>query len=341
MKRPNRQEIWHGFVRSDYITALWNWFMGLAGKAAEPVLFASVLYSGYQLVPGVPQAGANVNAIMFVVQQAALDIGGMGLMKLAKQAKLKKASFPYCVGMILVGLMIANVIMASLEKIMQMDPSVTGGIEGILIVARAVMAVLFGHAIHSLKDLEKEEVLVPTSNQSSAQEENAEKQKREEEIQGLKAQIEELKNLMRATQKVGQKVSLTEHESIPSDLPEKLAESAQLFEEVPSPKVTRKLDSRELRKYEDFPQKVEQKIKPKSSGKILVLDKNLYTKSEAAKIAKCNISEIEIALENGELVASKSGEKILKSSLEKFVQDRKKFGQKRPTLRVISREEGA
>ena len=341
MKRPNRQEIWSGFVRSDYITALWNWFMGLAGKAAEPVLFASVLYSGYQLVPGVPQAGANVNAIMFVIQQAALDIGGMGLMKLAKQAKLKKASFPYCVGMILVGLMIANVIMASLEKIMQMPPNITGGIEGILIVARAIMAVLFGHAIHSLKDQEKEEVLVPTSNQPAAQEEDSEKQKREEEIQGLKAQIEELKNLMEATQKVEQKVSLAEHEAVSPDLEKKLDKNAQLLEAVPYPKVTRKLDSRELRKYEDFSQKVEQKIKPKSSGKILVLDKNLYTKSEAAKIAKCSISEIENALENGELTASKNGEKVLKSSLEKFIQDRKKFGQKRPTLRVISREEGA
>src|SRR5215469_8106962 len=93
------------FMRSNYITALWNWFMGLAGKAAEPVLFASVLYSGYQLVPGVPVLSPGVNALAFVTQQAALDIGGMGLIKLTKDKDPTKCIFARRIGVALIALM--------------------------------------------------------------------------------------------------------------------------------------------------------------------------------------------------------------------------------------------
>ncbi len=138
------------FARSNYITAFWNWFMGLAGKAAEPFLFVSVLYSGYKLLPGVPQPTAGLDAVVFVAQQATLDIGGMGLMKLAQQANQDKHSFAYRVGFILVGLMIANVVVASIARLVPLG-NIETVIEGILLVARAIMAVLYGHAIHALR----------------------------------------------------------------------------------------------------------------------------------------------------------------------------------------------
>ena len=148
----DKELILRGLAQSNYITAWWDWFMMLLGKAAEPVLFVSVLYSGYELLPGVPQPGAVIDAPMFITQQAALDIGGLGLMKMAKRAKLPKDSFPYCVGIILVVLMIVNVAMASLEKVVHLPPFLATGVEGFLLIARAVMAVLYGHAIHALKD---------------------------------------------------------------------------------------------------------------------------------------------------------------------------------------------
>jgi len=153
----------HHFTRSNYVTAIWNWFMMLAGKAAEPFLFASVLYSGYKLLPGVPPPSAGFDAGVFIAQQATLDIGGMGLMKLAQQANQSKDSFAYRVGFILVGLMIANVIVASIERLVPLGPAGTV-IEGILLVARAVMAVLYGHAIHSLRGDENESTEVVKSN---------------------------------------------------------------------------------------------------------------------------------------------------------------------------------
>ena len=127
--------------------------MTLMSKAAEMVLFGTVLYSGYQLLPGVPHVPAPVEAAVFVIQQGALDIGGMGLLKLAKRAKLAKDTFPVRLGMSLVVLMILNVALASIKHTLPMIPSgVFVGIETLLLIARAVVAVLFGHAIYALRE---------------------------------------------------------------------------------------------------------------------------------------------------------------------------------------------
>jgi hypothetical protein len=152
-RHPRWEAIKRSFTQSNYVTDFWNWLMTLLSKAAELVLFGSVLYSGYQLLPGITHAPAGVDALVFVIQQAALDIGGMGLLKLAKRAGLPRESFPVRVGITLVVLMILNVVLASLKQAMPVIPAaVFLWIETILLVARAVMAVLFGHAIHALRE---------------------------------------------------------------------------------------------------------------------------------------------------------------------------------------------
>ncbi len=152
-RHPRWEAIKRSFTQSNYVTDFWNWLMTLLSKAAELVLFGSVLYSGYQLLPGITHAPAGVDALVFVIQQAALDIGGMGLLKLAKRAGLPKESFPVRVGITLVVLMILNVVLASLKQAMPIIPAaVFLWIETILLVARAIMAVLFGHAIHALRE---------------------------------------------------------------------------------------------------------------------------------------------------------------------------------------------
>jgi len=141
------------FKQSNYITDFWNWFKTLMSKAAEMVLFGTVLYSGYQLLPGVPHVPAPIDAAVFVIQQGALDIGGMGLLKLAKRANLAKDAFPVRLGMSLVVLMILNVALASIKHTLPMIPGgVFVGIETLLLIARAVVAVLFGHAIYALRE---------------------------------------------------------------------------------------------------------------------------------------------------------------------------------------------
>jgi hypothetical protein len=156
-RQPSAHPRWDAFTssfkQSNYITDFWNWFMTLMSKAAEMVLFGTVLYSGYQLLPGVPHVPASVDAAVFVVQQGALDIGGMGLLKLAKRAGLPKEAFPVRLGMALVVLMILNVALASIKHTLPMIPGeVFVGIETILLIARAIVAVLFGHAIHALRE---------------------------------------------------------------------------------------------------------------------------------------------------------------------------------------------
>ena len=156
-RQPSAHPRWEAFTssfkQSNYITDFWNWFMTLMSKAAEMVLFGTVLYSGYQLLPGVPHVPAPVDAAVFVIQQGALDIGGMGLLKLAKRANLAKDAFPVRLGMSLVVLMILNVALASIKHTLPMIPGgVFVGIETLLLIARAVVAVLFGHAIYALRE---------------------------------------------------------------------------------------------------------------------------------------------------------------------------------------------
>src|SRR5205823_457901 len=93
-EHPKWEAVKRSFIQSNYITDFWNWFMTLMSKAAEMVLFGTVLYSGYQLLPGIPHVPPAIDAAVFVIGQGALDIGGMGLLKLAKRAGLPKDSFP-------------------------------------------------------------------------------------------------------------------------------------------------------------------------------------------------------------------------------------------------------
>ena len=152
-KYPRWDAFKSSFKQSNYITDFWNWFMTLMSKAAEMVLFGTVLYSGYQLLPGVPHVPATIDAAVFVIQQGALDIGGMGLLKLAKRAGLPRDAFPVRLGVALVVLMILNVALASIKHTLPMIPDgVFVGIETVLLIARAVVAVLFGHAIYALRE---------------------------------------------------------------------------------------------------------------------------------------------------------------------------------------------
>jgi len=79
-------KIRRSLIQSDYITAAWDWFMILAGKAAEPVLVASVLYASVKLLPVVHFA-PQWDVVVFIAQFVALDVGGLSLNKLADRAK--------------------------------------------------------------------------------------------------------------------------------------------------------------------------------------------------------------------------------------------------------------
>ncbi len=153
----NDREIFlHGFVRSNYITSFTDWFMGLAGKATEIVLYATVLYSCAQLYPHV-SLPTGLSLAVFLVQMGALDIGGLSLGKLAKQARedgnQAGATNANTLSKWLIGIMLVGVVTVGLEHALPFAlPSwVTVGIDVLLVVARSICAVLYGRVVHSLK----------------------------------------------------------------------------------------------------------------------------------------------------------------------------------------------
>lgn len=164
-RRPGR--LAYAFLRSTWITGAWNWFLMLAGKAAEPVLTVSVIYSCARLLPGVHPPAALDNTI-FISQMIALDIGGLGLRKLANQAHRDGneagSLLAGRVSTALLTIMGVNVALSVLESITPLDPNVAAMIEGVLLIARAIMAVLYAYVIHSLHSEQDENTpTVPTA----------------------------------------------------------------------------------------------------------------------------------------------------------------------------------
>lgn len=155
MKTQDRNSrIKRSFAQSTYITTGWNWFMILAGKAAEPVLVASVLYASVKLLP-IVHFPPQFDVVVFIAQFVALDIGGLSLNKLADQAKkdgnYEGATHARRLSIALVSIMLVGVIMAGVDQIIKIEGQVSTIIDTILLIARAVMAVLYSRVIHSLK----------------------------------------------------------------------------------------------------------------------------------------------------------------------------------------------
>ena len=142
--------------------------MILAAKTAEPVLVASVLYASVKLLPSV-HLPPQVDVVVFITQFMALDIGGLSLNKLADQAKkdgnedgAKQARH---LSLALVVVMLIGVIMAGVNQIVKLDDQVGTVVDTTLLIARAIMAVLYSRVIHSLRNdavdqyrYEKEEI---------------------------------------------------------------------------------------------------------------------------------------------------------------------------------------
>jgi hypothetical protein len=152
----DREMFLHGFVRSNYITSFTDWFMGLAGKATEIVLYATVLYSCAQLYPGV-SLPTGLSLAVFLVQMGALDIGGLSLGKLAKQARedgnVAGSLNAEKLSKWLIGIMLVGVVVVGLQHALPVAlPSwVIVSIDVLLVIARSICAVLYGRVVHDLK----------------------------------------------------------------------------------------------------------------------------------------------------------------------------------------------
>lgn len=146
----------HGLVRSSYVTSITDWFMSFAGKWAELVLYGTVLYSCAELYPGV-HLPAGLSLGVFLIQLGALDIGGLSLAKLARQARADGnaagATNAETLSKWLIGIMLVGVVTVGLERALPVAlPSwIITSINVLLVVARSICAVLYGRVVHDLK----------------------------------------------------------------------------------------------------------------------------------------------------------------------------------------------
>lgn len=146
------QQVWRDYLKdSSWVTIAWEWFQTFLGRAVEAVLWVTMVFSCYQLIPLAPQASPSVSTFMFILQFIGLDVGGIGLNKLAQAQGLQKWSFVRVISYILIGITLITVAYAGIERAVKIDASVTNAIEVVLVVARSIMTVLYGQAIHSLK----------------------------------------------------------------------------------------------------------------------------------------------------------------------------------------------
>lgn len=168
----------HALRYSDYWTWFTEWLLSFGGKAAWPILIVSTLYMGAELYPGV-NLPSGLNFAVFLAQLFALDMGGMGLVSLARQARdegnAEGARQAGNFGRVLVGIVIASMVTIGVKQFLSNIPALTANslhhakgtpddsimatlidpaimvVEFILVIARVVCAVLYGKVMHSLK----------------------------------------------------------------------------------------------------------------------------------------------------------------------------------------------
>lgn len=169
---------------SDYWTWFTEWLLGFGGKAAWPVLIISTLYMGAELYPGVNLPG-GLNFAVFLAQLFALDMGGMGLVSLARQAKehghedaAKEANK---FGKVLVAIVITSLVTVGVKQFLSGIPALTTPAKGthdsimstwidpvimvvefVLVIARVVCAVLYGKVMHTLKHVNEAPATPPS-----------------------------------------------------------------------------------------------------------------------------------------------------------------------------------
>jgi hypothetical protein len=150
----DRELFLHGLVRSNYVTAFTDWFMGLAGKLTELVLYGTILYSCAQLYPGVDLPN-GLSLAVFLIQMGALDIGGLSLAKLARQARedgnAVSARQAETLSRWLIGIMLTGVVTVGVEHVVAIPGQVQISVEIVLVVARSICSVLYGRVVHLLK----------------------------------------------------------------------------------------------------------------------------------------------------------------------------------------------
>jgi hypothetical protein len=177
-----QQTAWKEILKdSSWVTIAWEWLQTLLGRAVDAVLWVTMIFACYQLIPGAPQPPTALSVFMFIAQFVALDIGGLGLNQMARHQGLPRWAYTRIIAYCLISITLITITYAGIEHaVPNLDPEITVWVEVTLVVARSVMTVLYGQAIHALK---------------------AEEHEQQDRVAELEQEVEELREQLETSQK--------------------------------------------------------------------------------------------------------------------------------------------
>lgn len=146
---------WKDYLKdSSWVTVAWEWLQSLLGRAVDFVLWVTMIFACYQLIPGAPVPVQGISVFMFVVQFVALDIGGMSLNQIGQRHGLDRWSYTRVVAYACILVTLSTIVFAGIQHAVPNIPdNVTKGIEVTLVIARSILTVLYGQAIRAIKVL--------------------------------------------------------------------------------------------------------------------------------------------------------------------------------------------
>ena len=150
----------HHFLQSTYIGIVWDWFLVLTAKLADPFLLLSILYAGFKVTnPDLAShVWSGIDAGVNIGQNIALDAAGFGLLAMATQAEKdgngKGATQARGIGYTLLAMMVVNMGLASLARSFGWQEQSYAWLVGVLLIARAVLSVAYGVISRSLRKSE-------------------------------------------------------------------------------------------------------------------------------------------------------------------------------------------
>jgi molecular chaperone GrpE (heat shock protein) len=142
---------------SSWVTIAWEWLQSLLGRLVDFILWVTMIFACYQLIPGAPMPAQSISVFMFVMQFIALDIGGMSLNQIGQRHGLNRWSYTRVVAYACIFVTLVTIVFAGIQHAMHVSKDVTTWIEVTLVIARSVLTVLYGQAVRAIKTIEQTE----------------------------------------------------------------------------------------------------------------------------------------------------------------------------------------
>lgn len=143
-------------AKSEIVTDAWEVTKAWAARVAEWVLFLCMIMNIIEILPGVNLPGV-VSSSVLATQVVVLDIAGFGLASMADHARrmgnLAAARRASITGYSLITIMLLTLLVVTVGILWPETKGAIVVIEKLLILARVLMTVIYGHVVHSLRSV--------------------------------------------------------------------------------------------------------------------------------------------------------------------------------------------